>query len=230
MQLEPISLQPDDALVPATEQRTIRLYRWVEFLSAAMLALATVATAWCGYQSALWGGEQNSYVANVTAANVKVAKFTSTETQKLSLHVGLFSQWAAAVSTNNQVLADFIFQRFPEPLKAASSAWLATTPLANPNAPSSPFVMPNYVLAESGEIARWEAISAAEATAANNASDISNRYLLFTIIFASVLFFGGISGKFRWQVLDIAVLILGALAFIVGLLILFSTPVIYQKF
>lgn len=34
-----------------------RFDRWVEFISAVILALATVGTAWCGYQAARWGGE-----------------------------------------------------------------------------------------------------------------------------------------------------------------------------
>ena len=81
------------------------------------------------------------------------------------------------------------------------------------------------VLAENAEEQRLEAIAAAESEAGGRAGEISDRYLLFTIIFASVLFFGGISGKFRWQVLDVAVLVLGALTFFAGLAIVYSSPI-----
>jgi hypothetical protein len=33
---------------------------WVEFIATFVLALATVATAWSGFQSARWGGEQST--------------------------------------------------------------------------------------------------------------------------------------------------------------------------
>ena len=155
----------------------------------------------------------------------RAAHFTDLGEQKFSLHVSLFGQWAAAVSTDNTALADFLIDRFPEPLKTATVAWRATQPLTNPAAPATPFDMPDYVLAEHAEAERWEATAAAELEAANRANEISDRYLLFTIIFASVLFFGGISGKFRWQVIDVAMLALGVLALVVGLAILLTSPI-----
>jgi hypothetical protein len=222
------TLPPDEALADDSPPETpgvARLYRRVELLSAIMLSLATIATAWSGYQSARWGGERTRRAAEASAAIVKTGQFANLAEQKAGLHVNLFGQWAAAVSTGNQALADFLFDRFPEPLKTATVAWRATQPLTNPSAPATPFEMPEYALAENAEAQRWEAISAAESDAAEHANDISDRYLLFTIIFASVLFFGGISGKFRWQVIDVAVLAFGALALLAGLAVLFSTPV-----
>ena len=45
-----------------------RFDRWIEFFSAIALALATVLTAWCGYQAALWGGEQTQATSDATDA------------------------------------------------------------------------------------------------------------------------------------------------------------------
>lgn len=53
----------------------------------------------------------------------------------------------------------------------------------------------------------------------------SDRYLLFTIIFASVLFFGGVSGKLGWRPLDLTVLVLGMAVLVIGLVILFTSPI-----
>lgn len=219
-------MPPDEALyIPPKEPRAERLYRWVEVLSAAMLALATIGTAWSAYQSARWNGDQTRHLGRVAAANIKVAKFTNLAEQKIGLHTSMFGQWAAAVGAGNQTLADFLFKRFPEPLKTATISWRATQPLTNPAAPATPFDMPEYVLVEPAEAQRWEATSVVETEAADRANEISDRYLLFTIIFASVLFFGGISGKFRWRVLDVAVLVLGALTLFAGVVIVFSSPI-----
>ena len=53
---------------------------------------------------------------------------------------------------------------------------------------------------------------------------MSNRYLLFTIIYASVLFLAGISGKFKWPAIDLTVLVLGALTLLVGVAIMIAMP------
>jgi hypothetical protein len=44
----------------ASEQQQLRetgQERRIEFFAAVILSLATALTAWCGYQSARWGGE-----------------------------------------------------------------------------------------------------------------------------------------------------------------------------
>jgi hypothetical protein len=190
-----------------------------------VLAAATVGTAWSGYQSALWGGEQSAHAQQSATAIIRAAHFTGLAEQKVGLHVDLFGQWVAAMSTGNTPLAEFLLARFPEPLRAATVAWQATQPLENPAAPPTPFDMPSYALAERVEAERWEALAIAESQAASTAGAISDRYLLFTIIFATVLFFGGISGKFRWLAIDIAALVLGVLALVVVLVILLTSPI-----
>lgn len=214
----------DRVLAPERRQETLR--RWIELLSTVLLALATVATAWSAYQSARWGGRQTAHSDAATLAIIRTSKFTNLAEQKLSLQADLFSQWLGAVGTNNPALADFMLARFPEPLKTATVAWQATKPLTNPAAPLTPFQMPEYALPETLEADRWEAVADDEFEAADTAGTISDHYLLFTIVFASVLFFAGVSGKFGWQVIDWTVLLLGTIALLTGLVILFSTPML----
>lgn len=119
-----------------------------------------------------------------------------------------------------------MLNRFPELLKTATLAWLKTEPLTNPAAPLTPFQMPEYVLSETVEAARWEEQSKKEIARAETADELSNRYLLFTIIFASVLFFCGVRDKLGWRPLDLTVLGLGVLGLVLGLVVLFSAPII----
>jgi hypothetical protein len=202
-----------------------RLYRWVDLMAAIVLALATVGTSWSGYQSARWGDERAEHSAQSFVATVKAGTYSNLAAQRLGLHVSLFAEWVAATGAGNQPLADFIFARFPEPLKSAAIAWRATEPLVNSAAPATPFEMPEYVLPERVEAERWETVAEEQQVAANRANEFSDRYLLFTIIFASVLFFGGISGKFRWHTLDVGVLVLSALMLVGALAIMFSMPI-----
>ena len=41
------------------KQGLTRRERWMEVVAAALISMATVATAWCAYQAAEWGGEQS---------------------------------------------------------------------------------------------------------------------------------------------------------------------------
>lgn len=208
------------------ERREEIFQKRIEIASTILLALATIATAWSGYQSARWGGEQTDHSVRAATAIVRVGKFANLAEQKNNLHISLFGQYAEAVSMDNLRFANSLLSRFPEPLKAATIAWEQTQPWTSSSAPATPFELPEYVLDETRQAEHWEQFSAAEAEAANEASEISDRYLLFTIIFASVLFFGGVSGKFGWQPLDLTVLVLGTIGFAIGLVILFTSPII----
>ena len=199
--------------------------RWIEFFAALILAMATTATAWAAYQSALWTGAQADHSAKGTQAIVRASKYAKLAEQKLSLQTTLFMHYATAVLANNAALADFTLQRFPEPLKTATLAWNATQPLTNPSAPVSPFDMAQYQLSERADEERWEDTAEREFAAGVHAGEISDRYLLYTILFASVLFFAGISGKFSIKLTNEIALTIGALLLLAGLFILFSTPI-----
>jgi len=209
---------------PPDKRRALRVRQWLELLSAVVMAAATVATAWSAYQSSLWNSKQTNHNAQSTAAVVRVGKLSNLAMQRTSIHVSLFVHWVSAINQGDRRTADFLFARFPEPLSTASGAWRATSPLTNPEAPASPFDMPEYVLAEKIEADHWENIARSELAAAEYSNEMATRYLLFTIIYASVLFFAGISGKFRWQAIDVAVLMLGALTLLTGVAVMLGSP------
>ena len=112
-----------------TEQTTFlsqgqgdRFDRWVEFASAIVLALATALTAWCGYQAAQWDGEQAKAYTEAVGSQVEAARLDGQAAASISIQIGLFTQWAEALSTGNDDFADFLYQRFPPALATASEA------------------------------------------------------------------------------------------------------------
>ena len=90
----------------------------------------------------------------------------------------------------------FLAQRFLPEIKPAVEAWLKLDPLNNPAAPSSPFRMAEYAQKETAEVARQEEPAAKAMAASREARRCSDDYVLLTVIFASVLFFGGIARAF----------------------------------
>jgi len=202
-----------------------RFDRWVEFFGILVMSLATIATAWCAYQAALWGGDESKFYFEASAAQIEASQNENQARQRTTVHVGLFSNYLNALAEDNAELAEFYYTRFPQELRSATDAWLATNPLDDANAPSSPFDMPQYQLAEEVEAARYAALATEKFDAANDADEHADNYVLLTVIFATVLFFSGISGKFQWQVLDAAVLSIAVIVLLIGLVLLLQMPI-----
>ena len=199
--------------------------RWVEFFGALVMSVATVMTAWCGYQATLWGGDETRFYIVASTYQAEAGQLENQALLRGGIQVGLFSQYVTARAQNNDELADFFFERFPTELKTATEAWLAMDPFDNPDAPQSPFGMPEYQLPEEVEAQQAEQLSQERFEAALQADERADRYVLLTVIFAMVLFFSGISGKFQWQVIDAAVLAFGVLVLLAGLVLLVQMPV-----
>ena len=117
---------------------------WRELTAVILLSVTTVLTAWSGFESSKWGGAMSISFSQASSARIQAARLDGDANRKVSVQVALYTQWLESDALKNTQLADYIAARFPEPLKTAFAAWLATEPRTNPQAPSSPFVMPEY--------------------------------------------------------------------------------------
>ncbi len=128
----------------------------VALVATILLAVATVATAWSGYQASRWGAETTKATMRGTAARLESTRASGLANAQTQIDVAVFMQWVDAYASGNQRLRDFYFERFRPEFKPAVVAWLATRPLKNPNAPLTPFAMPQYKLegARGGRAAR----------------------------------------------------------------------------
>ena len=195
-------------------------------VAAIVLSMATVLTAWCGYQSTRWGGVQATSYSQAGAARTQSAQKNNEATLRMNMHLTLFTQYVIATAQSNTKLADFIYARFPTTLRVAADDWLKTQPLTNPDAPRSPFDMPSYQLPEQVESARLEKVADEKAQHAGDANELGDRYVLLTVIFATSLFFVGISGRFRWLALEVGMIALGAIVLLGGLIFALTLPMI----
>lgn len=199
--------------------------RWVEIACAVVLSLATIASAWCAYQSTLWGGVQTFRLAAANKASRASSEATLSATQTRAFDASMFINYIQAKSQGNERLERFLFDRFRPEMKPAVEAWLKTDPFNNPAAPASPFKMAEYVQKEVEEAKRQGELFAQEHAGAQQANATSDTYVLLTVLFASVLFFGGIGGTFQSRRLRIIVFIIALLLFAVTLIALGSMPV-----
>ncbi len=77
----------------------------------------------------------------------------------------------------------------------AFDAWVATRPRKNPDAPLSPFAMPEYVLAATTMADQLEAKAAAASVKAGADIQRADNYSLAVVLFAAALFFAGVSTR-----------------------------------
>lgn len=174
--------------------------RWLEPVTALIMALATVGTAWCTYQSAVWTRHSNRSSNQFNNLERKAAVLNIQGTQALAIHAAVFMQILAAQQSGNQTLADFYVQRFPPDVRKAYDAWIAQKPFENPNADPHPFVPSLYEVRGAREAAEAIANGAAQIEDARRAATVSGQYLANTVLFAAVLFFANAASKFeiRW--------------------------------
>jgi len=186
----------------------------LEFLATVLLAMAAVATAWSTYESAQWRGEQALDASKATAARIQSSQASTRAGQLTQLDIATFIQWVDANETARRPLARFYRRRFRDEFRPAFAAWIATRPLVNPSAPPSPFAMPQYRVAEAAHSTNLNTAAGRYADDAAEANQRADNYMLAVVLFASSLFFAGISTKLRSGRQREAVLAFGYVIFI----------------
>jgi hypothetical protein len=186
-------------LPPASNGEPQEKKRWVEPVTALLMALTTVGTAWCSYQSAAWTRQSNRLMNEVNALERRAALSNLQGMQQATIHTAMFMEMLAAKEAGNEQLANFYVQRFPPDVRKAYDAWLAQKPFENPNAASHPFVPRLYEPRGTREAADATAKAASSQQEARTAGNLSGQYLANTVLFATVLFFASASGKFEQQ-------------------------------
>ena len=171
--------------------------KWVEPVAALLMALATLSTAWCGYQSAAWTRKSNRLMNEFNALERRAGVLTVQGMQQATIHTGMFMQALAAHEAGNEKLVNFYVERFPPELRKAYDAWMAEKPFENPNADPHPFVPKLYETPGTREAADANTKAANNLEEARKAGNVSGQYLANTVLFATVLFFASASGKFE---------------------------------
>jgi hypothetical protein len=197
----------------------------VELVATVLLSCAAVATAWSSYQATRWNGEQTKASSRTNAIRIDAARAQGLAEAQKQVDVMTFTQWVDAYARDEELLVDFYFARFRDEFKPAVSAWIATRPLRNPDAPLTPFAMPQYRLAAEEEAARLDAeAEVSSATVRRNIQRASN-YVLAVVLFAVSLFFAGMSTRLQSPPLRRVLLAVGCAVFLGTAIWLATFPV-----
>jgi hypothetical protein len=136
-----------------------------------------------------------------------------------------FTNYINAYATGEPELADFYTARFRPDFRPAFDAWMALTPLSNPDAPPSPFAMAEYRLPETVKSEELNAESQAVFAEGEESKHHSEEYVFNTVLLATVLFFAGIAPRIRWMPACLALIAVASILLVFGIVDVIQLPV-----
>ncbi len=209
-------------IVAAVEKDTGR--GRLELAVAIVLSLATLASTWCGYQASQWSGVHSSDQVGADTAERKAAEDTIVGLQSRTFDLIEVRDYWMALRQKDANTSEMIFAHMRPQLQQAIKASLAAGVLENPDLPG-PLQRPEYILNEEviAKLQRAEAHQLHQS--AKLAGHISSRYVSLTLMFASVLFFGGITGTFTVRYVRIGLGAISLLLFLITVTMLIGLPV-----
>ncbi len=223
--------------------RDVRIRERIELVATVLLACATVLTAWSAFESTKWSGTQTIHFSQASADRTESAKDSNRANAQQIVDVNTYISWVAALAEERRIdpnaskapdgsyaadpnaLSGFLFERFRSEFKPAVQAWLEQDPLENPEASPTPFTLPEYQLAEQVKADRLEASASREGELARRDNQRGDNYVLTTVLFASVLFFAGVSSKLGSTRNRLFTISLAVVVLIAGIAILLTFPV-----
>ncbi len=198
--------------------------RW-ELVATVMLAVATLGIAWSGYQAARWSGLQSLRYAQGNSARAEANRASTLAGQDRLRDLLNFNRWLEVSTEGNQTLADLYRRRFRPEFLPAFNAWLAQDPLHDQAAVASPLDLPQYRPAGFVRADRLERVADERLAQGEDSTTHTDDYVLTTVFFAAVLFFAGISLRFEWERLRVAVLVLGLVFLVYALVRIGALPI-----
>jgi hypothetical protein len=203
-----------------------RRYVLFDAIAVVLLSLATVGTAWCSYQATAWGSRSSKLSSRSVLRAHDATTSRLKANQLFLLDAFLLSQYVNAHNASNESLARIYEGQFRPELKEAFHAWLQTRPFENTNAPPNPFVTNLYRPLQVLEADRIDAESDRLWSQAEQADEVSRRYILTTVLLAAALFFGGTAPQMKTPRGRRAVLWLGLLVLFAAFTSFFNLPIL----
>ena len=221
---EHVHVHPPEELTEDPEEPHNRQERLFELVAVFLMSIATVGIAWSGYQATAWAGVQAAKYAESNTEHERATRVGTLGGQERLEDIEDFNRWLEATVKGDTVLSALYERRFREEFRVAFVAWVAHDPLNTDGAPPSPLFVDEYQPAHELEAARLEHTAEVHYRQGVEATENTDDYVFITVLLAAVLFFAGISLRFRWSKMRITVLALATVFLAFGLVEVLSLP------
>jgi hypothetical protein len=184
----------------------------IDVIASALLAAATVASAWCAYQASVWNGVQTRALATASVAQFASARDASVVNRNVNIDVGVFLRYVEADGRGDRRTTTFLRENARLEFRPALEAWIADQRAGRKDI-TLPFLRPEYKLAAQDRIFDFDRRVSSDLNIANAANNHSDAFVLHTVLFALSLMFLGATAQARRKRTQLTMLIFGALAF-----------------
>src|SRR5271168_3692748 len=169
----------------------------LEIAEALVLAVVAIATAWSGYQAALWTGHQEELYGQASKLRVEAEGAATYANQERLYNASTVVEWLKAQAHNDKKLADLFERRLLPEFRPAFEAWKQTDPLTNPNAPAGPQLMAAFHSSKIDGAAKLNEQAASTFEQGNVARQHSDDYVRVTVTLATLLLLISIGQRFK---------------------------------
>lgn len=173
---------------------------WIDVLAAVLLGVATIVSAFCGYQATRWTGEQSSNMA--TAANRQFESMRKAEAanREVLVDVATFFNFQQAIVRRDERMIQFTRAHARPEFRGQLEAWYQAA-REHPDSAPSPFEG-SYRPADATEADRLRVEGLEASAAAAQASARGDRWVLHTVVVTLALFFLGIATQARLRLVS----------------------------
>jgi hypothetical protein len=187
--------------------------RRISIVEAALLAIVAVTAAWSGYASAKWSTESRLTVAKAATVRNQANLAELEGLQVRTTDASMFNAWYSAHVVGNTDAQAVAVRRMRPGYRLAFTAWRATDPDHNPNAPGGPQNMPQYKVPQDAKATALNAEGTKLFDEGSKQGEDGDNYVRITVYLASVLFLVGISTQFpirgaRYTLIGLGIVIL----------------------
>jgi hypothetical protein len=183
----------------------------LEIVEALVLAIVAIATAWSGYEAALWTGNQSELYGQASKLRVQAEGAATFANQERLYNASTVVEWLKAQAHNDKKLTVIFERRFLPEFRPAFEAWKKTDPLNNPNAPAGPQLMPEYRSSKTEMAARLNDQATEVFDQGTRGRENADQYVRATVMLATVLLLIAISQRFKTRLVRIGLLVVAAL-------------------
>lgn len=178
-----------------TGTRSKRDY-WFEMTAVILLGIATVGSAWCGYQASTWNGEEARQARNATDHRVEASRLFALGTQKVAYDANIGAQYADAYVSKRPELQQFIKTVLARAeFRPILDQWDSKA-AAGETSFGSLFDDKAYMQAQFGGYQVAEADANASTRLSAEAASTGDDYILTTLLMAAALFLAGVATSF----------------------------------
>jgi hypothetical protein len=198
----------------------------IELVFAILLLISTISSAFCVYQATRWSGTQSILFVESSKMRTESIRAHNEATAQRIVDITIFLNWIDARSQDDPVRADFLESRFTARFIPAFAAWVAQVEgrPAGSIPPGTPFQLPEYRLDAQELSDRLEENATAAFNQGKEANQISDNYILNTVLFTLVLFLCGVGQRWENPHIKRLILLMAIIFFIIAMALFLSLP------